>query len=429
MFGKSGIKYAGALALVTALALPSAQAGLKQLEIKGKVSVEAHSVDLGQQTDSSVQMDGDLDFKMKFSQDVTARFDLEFDNAVAGNEPVLGGQEFDLRVDQAFIKMNDFLFRNLSLSLGKQNFNVSLRDNKSHSWAFAFPIAMVGTYSTRDMDLKAYYLKLEENDLGAVTGTDYQTNDNDSNVIGLYTEYWLNDDSLVAGYLNRKSVGDSFIPLSGAAYDYDSLIHYGIGLDYFVGESLEFYGEVAGQDIKSGVAANDGNAYQFTIGGEYAFSDYDMKPTLGLEYYIQKGSGTAKWQSVVGGESAADSDSLYTEGSGWRASDIRHSLGPVKKGQSGDISDYSVVRLNGAVSPSKSTKAGLGLHFFQNEDDGGDMGTEIDLYGSWKYSQDVTFRGGFYFVSDAKHGPAGASVLRANGEDITGFVVSSSLQF
>jgi hypothetical protein len=417
---------------VTLLALPTAQAGLKQLEIKGKISAEAHAVDLGQQTDSGLMMDGDLDFKMKFSQDVSARFDLEFDNETAGTLGTDGtGNRFNIGVDQAYFKLNDFLFRNFALSIGKQNFNVSLRDNKSFSWAFHDPIAVVGTYSTRDMDIKGYYLKLEENSLGTKTGTDYESNDGDSNVMGVYTEYWLNDDSLVAGYLNYKSEDD--------AGSFNNLVHYGIGLDYFVGESLEIYGEVAGQSIDAD-GMYDGSAYQLTLGGEYAFSDYDMKPTLALEYYIQTGSDDAVWQSVVGGESAADSDSLFTEASGFKASDIRHGLGPVKKGQRGKdngvddpISDYSVIRINGTISPSKSTKVGLGIHFFTNEDEGvsnDDMGTEVDLYGSWRYSQDITFKGGFYFVSDANHAAdTVGNTVRANGKDITGAVISSSLKF
>lgn len=430
MFGKSGIQYTSALALVATLGLSSAEAGLKQLEIKGNISAAAHTVDFGSQTDSGVYMDGDLDFKMKFSQDVSARLDLEFDNAVAGDDLLTGsngaagwninnnGNRFSMGVDQAYFKLNDFLFRNFSLSVGKQNMNVSLRDNKSHSWAFGDPVAVVGAYSTRDMDLKFYYLKLAEDKLSISN-----SNDNDETVMGTYGEYWLNDDSLVAGYVNYKSN-------RSATAGYDNLVHYGVGLDYFIGESLEVYGEIAGQSISSAATAGDGSAFQITLGGEYAFSDYDMKPTVGLEYYNQSGSDTSDpaWQSVAGGESAADTDSLYTEASGFRASDLRHGLGPVKKGQTGNsLNGYSVIRLNGALSPSKSTKVGLGVHFFTAEDSGvadDNMGTEIDLYGSWKYSQDVTFKGGLYLVADARH-----TTTATTGDDITGVVISSALKF
>ena len=426
MFGKSGIQYTSALALVATLGLSSAEAGLKQLEIKGNISAAGHAIDFGSQTDSGVYMDGDLDFKMKFSQDVSARLDLEFDNAVAGDDLLTGSNgtagwninqnanRFNIGVDQAYFKLNDFLFRNFSLSVGKQNMNVSLRANKSHSWAFGDPVAVIGAYSTRDMDIKGYYLKLAEDSLSAS-----KSNDNDESVMGVYGEYWLNDDSLVAGYLNYKSN-------RSVTATYDNLVHYGIGLDYFIGESLEVYGEIAGQSISSSVPAGDGSAFQLTLGGEYAFSDYDMKPTIGLEYYLQSGSDASDpaWQSVAGGESAADTDSLYTEASGARASDLRHGLGPVKKGQG--PTGYSVIRLNGALSPSKSTKVGLGVHFFTNENNvtNDDLGTEIDLYGSWKYSQDVTFKAGLYLVSDASNA-AGAAATN----DITGVVVSSALTF
>ena len=426
MFGKSGIKYAGALALVALLGLPGADAGLKQLEIKGKISTEAHSIDFGTATDSGVFVDTDLDFKLKFSQDVSARLDLELDNAVAGNELYNGdrvntgwnGNRFGIGVDQAYFKLNDFLFRNFSLSIGKQNMNVSLRDNKSFSWAFGDPVGLIGSYSTRDMDIKGYYLKYDEESLGA------GTNDEDETLLGVYVEYWLNDDSLIGSYVNYKSVRDSAV--------YDNLVHYGIGIDYFIGESLEVYGEVAGQSISDGANANDGSAFQLTLGGEYALTDYDMKPTFGIEYYLQSGKdgGDPAWQTVAGGESAAETDSLYIEASGTKASDYRHGLGPVKKGQGGATGGYSVIRLNGSISPSKATKVGLGIHFFTDEDAvaagaSDDLGTEIDLLASWKYSQDVTFRGGAYVVSDPSFN------LNASGaeEDITGLVASATLSF
>jgi hypothetical protein len=439
MLGKSGIQFAGALALVALLGLPSAEAGLKQLEIKGNIAFSGHAVDFGTTTDSGVLLDADLDFKMKFSQDVSARIDLEMDDAVAGDDLWTGkapasamsvGNRFNIGVDQAFFKLNDFLFRNFNLTIGKQNMNVSLRDNKSMSWAFGDPIAVVGSYATRDMDIKGYMLKLTEEKLGTTTsvGTG-PSNNGDETVIGSYVEYWLNDDSLVAGYVNYKSEKDA---AQGGIYD--NLVHYGIGLDYFIGESLEVYGEVAGQSISDSTGANDGSAFQLTLGGEYAFTDYDMKPVLGLEYYLQSGADASSpaWQTVAGGLASADTDSIYTEANGIVGRDINPGLGVVSKGMSTGVGGgYSVIRLNGAISPTKATKVGLGLHFFTDEDstaatlnnNDDDLGTELDLYSSWKYSQDVTFRAGLYLVSNPNHAAA------VNEGDITGVAISSALTF
>ena len=427
MLGKSGIKFAGALALVALLGLPSAEAGLKQLEIKGNVSFAGHAIDFGTNTDSGVLMDADLDFKMKFSQDVSARIDLEIDDAVAGDDLWGGkapagasstGNRYAIGVDQAYFKLNDFLFRNFNLTIGKQNMNVSLRDNKNMSWAFGDSVALVGTYATRDMDIKGYYLKLTEDKIA-----NGSSNDGDETVIGSYVEYWLNDDSLVAGYVNYKSEKDS-----GA---YDNLVHYGIGLDYFIGESLEVYGEVAGQSISDASGTNDGSAFQLTLGGEYAFTDYDMKPVVGLEYYLQSGSDASdpSWQNVAGGLAAADTNSIFMESNGRVGRDLNSGLGYVTIGApSATFGGFSVIRLNGAISPTKATKVGLGLHFFTNEDSGllnneDEIGTELDLYASWKYSQDVTFKAGAYVVSD----PNVTAVV--DEDDITGVVVSSALTF
>jgi len=434
MLGKSGIQFAGALALVALLGLPSAEAGLKQLEIKGKVGFAGHAVDFGKTTDSGVLMDADLDFKMKFSQDVSARIDLEMDDAVAGDDLWNGksapgavanaNNRYAIGVDQAYFQLSDFLFRNFSLSIGKQNMNVSLRDNNSMSWAFNDPTAVVGSYTTRDMDIKGYFLKLNED---KIVNNGVSSNDGDETVMGTYVEYWLNDDSMVAGYVNYKSEKDA---AQGGTYD--NLVHYGIGLDYFIGESLEVYGEVAGQSISA--PAMDGSAFQLTLGGEYAFTDYDMKPVVGLEYYLQSGADASDpcWQTVVGGLAGADTDSLYTEANGAAARDLNPGLGVVAKGSSAG-GGYSVIRLNGAISPTKATKVGLGIHFFTDEDSAlndndDDLGTEIDLYSSWKYSQDVTFQAGVYLVTDPNH--ASALVTGTTDEDdITGVAVSSALVF
>jgi hypothetical protein len=444
LLGKSGIKYAGALALVALLGLPSAEAGLKQLEIKGNVSFAGHAIDFGKTTDSGVMLDADLDFKMKFSQDVSARIDLEMDDAVAGDD-LWGGKgpataaaatitpnRYSIGVDQAYFKLNDFLFRNFNLTVGKQNMNVSLRDNKNMSWAFGDSIAVVGTYATRDMDIKGYYLKLTEDSLSS-TGS----NDGDETVIGAYVEYWLNDDSLVAGYVNYKSAQDD--DLTTPTNYFDNLVHYGIGLDYFIGESLEVYGEVAGQSISDDSSPTattlDGSAFQLTLGGEYAFTDYDMKPVVGLEYYLQSGTdagGDPSWQNVAGGLASSDTNAIFMEANGKVGRDLNAGVGYVTLGgphATSGINGYSVIRLNGAISPTKATKVGLGLHFFTNEDSGGfnnddSIGTELDLYASWKYSQDVTFKGGFYLVSDPN-----VDSVAVDEDDITGVVISSALTF
>jgi hypothetical protein len=421
MIGKTGIKFSGALALLAMISLSTADAGLKQLEIKGGTSLGGYVLDQGKTggTDSQFRLDVDLDFKMKFSQDVSARLDLELDNAVAGTNfsAAFGAADrYGLGVDQAYFKMNDFLFRNFSLTLGKQNLNFSLRDNKGFSWGWSDPIAMVGNYSTRDLDVKGYFAKFSDQALG--TGS----NDTDQELLGVYGEYWLNDDSLVIAYLNHRS---------NSGTTNENIVHYGVGLDYFIGESLELYGEIAGQSVdrESAGVSTDGNPLQITLGAEYAFADFDMKPTINVEYYSQEGTGTGTnalaWQSIANGSAGAENQSLYVEGTGADSAvrDLNFGAGMVNYGGgAATVSGYNVFRLNGWISPRKSTKIGLGLHMFTDDTAGvakDDLGLEIDLTASWKYSQDVTFRAGAFSWD---HGDTAK-------DDATGFTVSSSLKF
>lgn len=443
MTGKSGIQFSGALALLALLGTHGAEAGLKQLEIKGKTSLAGYTLNKnngnairGGGSDSTLLLDTDLDFKMKFSQDVSARIDLELDGGQAG-EQIFDGKStsnvstqdnrFAIGVDQAFFKMNDFLFKNFALSLGKQDLNMSLRDRGSYNWAWGDPVSMVGSYSTRDMDLKLYFAKYNDDSNLATSGS---TNNDDDELYGTYGEYWLNDDSLVIGYVNYKSVDT-------AASVNRNILHYGLGLDYFVGETLELYAEVAGQSLSSKTTAYDGSAYQLNLGVEYAFADFDMKPTVNVDYYLQSGADSSDpaWQNIGGGSAGAENQSLFVEGLGRDAAtrDLNFGAGLVSfaGGTSATNGGYSVLRLNSWISPSKSTKVGLGAHFFKDEDNtsSDDLGTEVDLTGSWKYSQDVTFRAGTFIWLGGNTDGTTASAAGTQYEDVTGFTVSSSLMF
>ena len=422
---------------VVALAGAAVDAGMKQMEIKGSTSLTGSTVSYdngakayrGGGSDSRALLDVDLDFKMKFSQDVSARIDLELDNAMAGDSTFTGktpstatvanGNRFGFGVDQAYFKMSDFLFKNFSLTVGKQNLNFSLRDNRNFSWGWWDPIAVVGTYSTRDVDVRLYWAKY--NDESTLAGST-STNDKDQDLIGSYLEYWLSDDSLAIGYLNY---------FTNQATSTD-IFHYGLGIDYFHGEALELYAEAAGQSINGPTAATDGSAFQVTAGAQYAFTQFDLKPTFNLEYYVQSGADKAKpaWQKIgAGGARGADNQSLFVESMGRDSAvnDLGFGVGLADHGGAG----YSVIRLNGWLSPTKSLKAGLGIHIFKDEDKPvtkDDMGIEVDLTGAWKYSPDVTFRAGAFDWTGAE--TDGATALASGSyENVIGGVIGSSLEF
>jgi len=443
------IKFFGALALVVSMGLMTANAGMKQMEIKGGIELLGYAISYdsgvdafrGGGSDSLATLLADLDFKMKFSQDVSARIDLEMDGATAGDRTFKGktittaandvGDRYGFGIDQAYFKMNDFLFKNFSLSVGKQNLNFSLRDNGSYSWAYTDPISVLGVYSTRDVDVNFYFAKVSEgSDLGASASaaTPLATNDADVDIIGSYLEYWLNDDSLFIGYLNFASNDVTKT----------NIFHYGLGLDYYIGESLEIYGEAAGQSVDMG--ASDGSAFQLNLGAEYAFTDFDMKPTLNFDYYLQSGAevGTSAdpaWQNIAGGAKGAENQSIFVEGSAnntdARSVNFGVGIGAVEAGTGG----YQVWRLNGWLSPSKTTKVGLGIHVFADEDDAAgtkdDLGMEIDLTGSWKYSQDVSFIAGAFLWTGAESDGSGGIPVGAGSEfeDVDGLMIGSVLSF
>ncbi|MBF0246220.1 MAG: hypothetical protein HQL31_13290, partial [Planctomycetes bacterium] len=323
------------------------------------------------------------------------------------------------------------LFKNFALTVGKQNLNFSLRDNKSYSWAYGDPIALVGNYSTRDLDVKAYFAKLNEG--SAVPGAG--TNDTDKELLGVYGEYWLNDDSLVICYLNSLSA-QGFSALT----DSYSMVHYGIGLDYFVGEALEFYGEVAGQSIDltgtPTATLMDGSAIQLNLGVEYTFADYQMKPSINVEYLLQSGADTSdpSWQDVISTVRSAENQSLYVEGGASEAGGRGINMVNGLVSNSANLG-YSVIRINGWINPSQATKVGLGIHLFTNENNvagvSDDIGMEIDLTGKWTYSPDMSFAAGAFLLTGSENagGVGGGLPSGTEYEDVMGFSVSSALTF
>lgn len=437
------IKFTAALAGIVALGMLPSSAAMKQMEIKGNLSMYGYNVSYndgrdvltgrGPGSEAVAQLDADLDFKMKFSQDVIARLDLEVDNATAGDgmytshvlrtgtAGLYSGNRFDIGVDQAYFKISDFRYQKLNLSIGKQNFNFSLRDNGAYSWSYGDPIAVLLSYAPKDVNFNLYWAKLME-DNGLTTTA---SNDNDQDLVGGYLEYWINEDSLVIGYLNYKSLNTTKT----------NILHYGIGIDYFAGESLELYGEVAGQSISDdpdalSATVQEGSPMQLTLGVQYAFSGFDWKPTLNVEYYLQGGSDNTDigWQQIIAGKQSGDNHSLFVESANNRDLNFNAAL-------PGTAGGYSALRLNGWISPKKDITLGLGFHMFKDEDNNlagkDDMGLEIDLNGKWKYTQDVTFQAGAFMWTNgetdgARNTPAtGASEF----EDVIGFTVGSALTF
>ena len=435
---------ASALTLTALGGLMSAEAGMKQMEIKGGVELAGYTISYddgakalrGGGSDSVAYLNTDLDFKMKFSQDVSARIDLELDGASAGDRTFVGksvttaanglSNRFDFGVDQAYFKLNDFLFKDMALKVGKQQFAFSLRDNGSFSWAWGQLLGVRGIYSTRDVDWNMYWMKLhEESDLTRSAGV--STNDKDKDLYGTYGEYWLNDDSLVVGYVNFVSDDGG-----AAAGRWENMVHYGLGIDYYIGEAIELYAEAAGQAIDAKTnKALDGSAFQITGGFQYSFTDFDLKPELNLEYYLQSGADTSDpaWQSVAWGAKGAENQSLFVEGTS-QDTQVRTSnfgAGLAGPGTGG----YSAIRLNGWIQPSKSTKVGLGIHKFNDDDNGvtkDDMGIEFDLTGNWSYSPDVNFFGGvFLWTGGETNGTT--PVATGEYEDVSGLIVGSALSF
>jgi hypothetical protein len=402
------------------------------LEIKGQISVAHHNVNYGQVSEEGFLMDLDLDFKMSFAKNVSARFDLEFDNMVAGSSAGGSSERFDIGVDQAFIKFDDCFTKGLSFALGKQNFNVALRNDLSHAWAYGDPISVQSFYSHGPWEASLYYLKINEHTLGtplksSALVTAVESNDVDANIVGTMLKFNWAKDNYIRAYVNQKS---DF----AATAKFDNFFHYGLAADVFVYPSLEIYSELNQQQFNVDANAIGGSAEQFILGLEKTWSQWSLKPTLGAEVFYQSGSDPTNlgWQTVVGGMASGDTDSLFTEKNGSNGRDINPGVGFVDKGK--NSIGYKVYRFNASLKPTEKTKVGLGLHLFSVEDSvdklnaafaSRKMDTEYNVYAHWQYSPNIKLQAGSFYVTSINPQINSTGSLK----DIYGLSLGSALRF
>lgn len=429
MIKKTGMTMGAAGLLALAGGAGSADAALQELQIKGKIGLDAYTLSFGSAsgtsgtfkgvdgTDSLLEMDVDLDFKLDLSQAVEARIDFELDKAKAGDGSPFAGfnNRYEFGLDQAYFSMKDFLFLRFTLKLGKQDNNFSLRANDSYDWMYGDDIAIAGVYSTQRVDLSMYFMKQDDDSDLKGSGT----NEADADVFGVLAEYWLDDNNLIVATVNSKKDN------AYAASTSMDMLMYLVGIDYLIGEKIEVYGQLGGEsiDMKNPAGETSGSAMLINAGVEYRFTDLDWKPAINLDYRLESGASSSngaadKWQSVTGTYKNSTRDAIYLE------KGLAAWSGTLTAG------GYSVIRLVGEMAPSKDTTVVLGLHSFTAEDDGlakEDMGLEVDLLGTWKYSADVKFNAGAFVLSGAEYN--GTTAPADGFETVMGFTMGSTLKF
>ena len=257
--------------------------------------------------------------------------------------------------------------------------------------------------------------------LGETTGTGFR---DDHDIAGIVVDYLLGEDSIVRGHLlyvhNEKftrknpgfnqSVGGNNVGFEGN----NSFFQFGIGISYVLdwGNPFELYAEFGYQngdfgdfrDVAGAVTKIEQDAFAFMAGLRYTFENVAYRPWIDFSYTFISGD-----KDSTDGDSEAwipygdiDDTMIFEENhyglgvnSGYRALKAKAGFKPSEEIELKFIfgifwsSEDSFLRLD----PNTNTNLTL------TTEDG--LGQEIDLIGTWNYTEDVTFNLGVgFFATD-----------------------------
>lgn len=318
--------------------------------------------------------------------------------------------DYELEIEQAYIDVREFLVPELDMRIGIQNLVWDLRGNgdefvlnvnEMHGFT---PVEAGGWKATYDADplvVEAFAATLFET-LGA-----------------------RSDKALYGGLATYPFDDMSKGQLGLLVYNNDSVQLYivDVGVDYWLNEDTEIYGEAAfnfgdllAQSSFPGVEI-EADGYGGYFGGMYTFSDVEWTPSIDLSFWYLSGDDGAvipAFEPTGSGDTSAfhsaedvDTFAILEENHfGWDWE-----------------SNYMAVKACASAQPREDVTVDLKVGWFQlvEELDGAplglvqdDLGTEIDASLTWQYSENLSFTGLFAYL-------LGSDVLQEAMRDFYGF--------
>lgn len=388
--------FVAALVLSLAIAAP-ASAGCQNVTVGADISVIGMFQDNYDYNDnvsdgeSVIAVFSHIYIDNFYTEGVSTHIELALEN------PLVDANSVDLRVAEAYIKMEEFLTKELTVKIGKFTSKWQLRGDMWGAGTFEniYPymvnqafvlngntVGMAFMYdATEQVTLTFTWHKINET-YGA------PTNSSDLDLILVRVDYTIE--------ANNKLFG-AFLYFNDQAEVLNANVWMlNLGIDYFLmdEEALELYFELAYQAGDSHVAANDLGTMAINMGAEYTFSSIETVPYIGIDVtYFQGVDGTTYgYQNIV----ADWTKTLIVE---------NNFMGPITNMTPGWLG----VKLVGGMKNVMDEKIMLDFVFgwFKADGDltpitrGDGIGFEVDAVASYWYTEDVVFTLGFgYFVPD-----------------------------
>lgn len=296
-----------------------------------------------------------------------------------------------LAVEQAYIDVKEFLVPELDLRLGLQNLVWDLRGNgdefvlnvnENHGYCPIDAGAWKATYDADPLVVEGFVATLFET-LGYTK---------DKALYGALATYPFDD-------MSKGQLGV-------LVYNNDSVQLYivDVGVDYWLNEDTEIYGEAAfnfGEALAAGPDVEfDANGWGGYAGGMYTFSEVEWTPSVDLSFWYLSGEGDSTPPFVDG-----DSDAFLT------FEDV-DTFAIIEENHYGwDIeSNYWAVKACASAKPREDLTADLKVGWFQRTEKYEDVlgweeeniGTEVDASLTWQYSENLSVTGAvaYLFGSD-----------------------------
>lgn len=405
-----------ALLLLTFVTLGSA-AFAADVAVSGKLTtwagVEDNASDFssdGSDSKGYLYVNGELNTSVELADNVKVVLQLELNDKVSNgntqNAFSAAGRD-TVEIDEAYVEVNEFLMDSLSLKVGHQLMEYSLRANHRAMIIANDFTAFKGTFKFESGFLDVFYAKAVESLLSVNLS-------NDADIYGVHVEWNFNENIHVIGYLNNAS-------FDNAGADHGNVISVGAGVDYFLlDKKLELFLEVAGQfgDVDENTSHS---GLGLDLGGRWTFPELGSIKGLYVELNVGYRSGqdndtdsTKFWNGWAARSGALIAEADYNLSS-------TNSDNPMYKGYADD--SYLAIRLELGAQWTEKIKSGMLIAMFDNTTEDGDpYGVEVDLCTMYQHTENLSMGAhlGIFLPDDG---------LAVDGDTVFAFAFETTVAF
>lgn len=402
-----------ALLLLTFVSLGTA-AFAADVSVSGKLTtwagMESNASDFNDDGSDSVgylYVNGELNTAVELADNVKVVLELELNDKVSNGKSMNSSTTATVEIDEAYVSVGEFLTDMLSLKIGHQYYENSLRANHRAMVLATDMTAFKGTFKFEKLSLDVFYGKVFES-LNSVNTS------SDVDVYGVFADITINENIRAIGYLNN-------VTMDNAGADHGNIISVGAGVDWFLmDKKLEVFGEVAAQfgDISEDVSHG---AFGVDLGAKYNFGELGAIKGMSIELNLSFRTGqdndtdsTEFYESLAQRTGALIAESNYNLSS-------TNSDNPMYQGyvQSG----YTAIRIEfGAQWTDKIASYLLIAMFDNNDEDADPFGTEVDVSTVYKHTENLSMGAhlGYFMPDDG---------LAADGDSVFAFALETTVAF